>query len=102
MASNLARRVGFATVAIPAALGIVYFGGWPLAILLAIVGVLGVRELYDLAAHGGVRPSRAMGYTTAAALAPLTYLAVTDDHWAESIAETWPFAIALWLIVLLT
>ena len=102
MASNLARRVGFAAVAIPAALLVVYFGGWPLVTLLAIVGVLGVRELYDLAGRGGVRPSRAVGYVSAAGIAPLAYLNVSDGHWAESIAAAWPFAIAVWLIVLLT
>src|SRR4029079_10668141 len=32
--SNLARRVGFAVVAIPLALLLVWFGGWPLVLLL--------------------------------------------------------------------
>ena len=102
MASNLARRVGFAAVAIPAALLVVWFGGWPLAALLAIVGVLGVRELYDLAARGGVRPSRAVGYATATLVAPTAYLALSDASFGRALAAAWPYVSAVWLIVLLT
>lgn len=39
MAANFGRRIGFAAVAIPAAFGLVYLGGWTLALLAAVVGV---------------------------------------------------------------
>ena len=41
MASELARRVGFAAVAIPLVLLVVWYGGLPLAALLAIAAALG-------------------------------------------------------------
>ena len=53
MDANVVRRVGFAVVAIPVALAIVYLGGIPLALLVAVASLLGTRELYDLAAQKG-------------------------------------------------
>lgn len=102
MDANLARRIGVAAVAIPAALGIVYLGGWLLVALVALVGVLGVRELYDFAAHQQVRPSRSFGYGTAAAFAPIAYLASTSSSAQGWAATWWPYLGALWLIALLT
>ena len=68
----MVRRVAFAVVAIPLALGIVWFGGWPLALLVAVVGALGTRELFDLARQQGVDAARARSASaTAALLAPL-------------------------------
>ena len=58
MDANLVRRVGFAVVAIPLALLIVWYGGLPLALLLAVAGALATRELFDLAERqaGPARP----------------------------------------------
>ena len=51
MDAELVRRIAFAAVAIPLALLIVWYGGLPLAALLAAASALG---------HGGaVRPGRA-------------------------------------------
>ena len=102
MDANLARRIGVAAIGIPAALGIVYLGGWPLVALVAAIGVLGVRELFQFAERHAVRPSHAFGYATAAALAPLAYLATTSPGAAAQIRDWWPSAFALWLILLLT
>src|SRR3954464_11767153 len=41
--SNLVRRVGFAVVAIPLALVLVWYGGLPLAAVLAVAGGRGGR-----------------------------------------------------------
>ena len=71
MDANLIRRVGFAVVAIPLALGVIWYGGGPLALLLAVAGALGARELFDLAGRQGIRPIRPLGLVSAAALAPL-------------------------------
>ena len=54
-------RIAFAVVAIPTALGIVWFGGWALVALLTAAGVLGTRELFAFARQRGVEPSPALG-----------------------------------------
>ncbi|MGH7592202.1 MAG: phosphatidate cytidylyltransferase [Gemmatimonadales bacterium] len=76
MASNLTRRVAFAAVAIPVAGAVLWWGGWPLVVLVAVVAVLGTRELYDLSRREGVAPLTRLGLTAAALLSPLVYLAV--------------------------
>jgi len=67
MSSNLASRVLVAAVAIPAALVVVYIGGWALVGALAVLCVAGTREVYNLALSGGVRPLGEIGYLGAAA-----------------------------------
>jgi phosphatidate cytidylyltransferase len=95
MTGNFARRVAFSAVAIPSAAALIYLGGWPLAGLLAVAGVLGVREIYDFAARLGVDPLRRTGMTAALA-APLgTYWAKGSEvHFAEPAL----YLLALWLI----
>jgi phosphatidate cytidylyltransferase len=102
MDSNLVRRVTFAVVAIPLALAVVWLGGWPLVLLVAAVSVLGTRELFDIAARQSVYPSRALGLGTAGAFPVLVYLAVGRPDSAAALARWWPYAGALWMIVLLT
>ncbi|HEU5217202.1 MAG TPA: CDP-archaeol synthase [Gemmatimonadales bacterium] len=68
--SNFAKRVLVAAVAIPLALGIVWYGGLALALLVMVAAVLGTRELFDLSQKAGVRPLRGLGMALAA-LAPL-------------------------------
>ena len=98
MDGNLVRRVGFAAVAIPLALLVVWYGGLPLTLLLAAAGALGARELFDLAERRQVRPARGVGVASAAVVAPVVYaaLAVPDVH--AAVASAWPYAAALWLI----
>jgi phosphatidate cytidylyltransferase len=100
--SNLVRRVGFAVIAIPLALAVVWYGGLPLAVLLAIAGVLGTRELFDLAARQGIRAIRSFGLVSAAALAPITYAAVVAPGFRSTLLAAWPYAVAIWLVALLT
>jgi phosphatidate cytidylyltransferase len=102
MDSNLVRRVGFAVIAIPLALGVVWFGGLPLVLLLAVAGALGARELFDLAARQGIRAIRSFGVVSAAALAPITYAALVLPDFGATVLATWPYAVAIWLIALLT
>jgi phosphatidate cytidylyltransferase len=99
---NLIRRVLFAVIAIPLALALVWYGGVPLAIVLAIAAVLGARELFDLAARQGVQPLRPLGLATSAALAPIVYGAMISVEMRQWITGAWPYVAALWLIVLLT
>jgi phosphatidate cytidylyltransferase len=102
MDSNLVRRVGFAVIAIPLALALIWYGGLPLAFLLALTSVLGVRELFDLAGRQGVYPARPLGFVAAAALAPVTYAAVVAPDVRVLVLASWPYLVALWVIGLLT
>lgn len=102
MASEQVRRVGFAAVAIPLALALVWYGGAPLTLLLAAAAVLATRELFGLAERRDVRPARGFGLATAALIAPLIYAAMTFPSVGALAAEAWPYAAALWLIGLLT
>ena len=102
MDSNLVRRVGFAVIAIPLALAIVWYGGLPLVLLLATAGALGARELYDLAARQGIRAMRSFGLISAAALAPVTYAALVAADFRATVLAAWPYVAAIWLVVLLT
>jgi phosphatidate cytidylyltransferase len=101
MDANLVRRVGFAVVAIPVALGIVWYGGLPLALLLAAAGALATRELFDLAERGQVRPARVLGVVSAVAVAPLTYATIANDDFRVLMAGAWPYAAGLWLLAVL-
>jgi phosphatidate cytidylyltransferase len=98
---NLVRRVGFAVVAIPLALTLIWYGGLPLALVLGAAGALGARELYDLAARGSVRPIRPFGLASAAVLPPLVYGASAAPDWRPW-AQVWPYLGAIWVILLLS
>jgi len=67
MASELGKRVAVAAIGIPVALGIIYLGGWALAVLLAVIAALGAREYYRLARTRGVLPLEGIGAAGAAA-----------------------------------
>ena len=98
MASNLTLRIAFAAVAIPLAVGIVWLGGWPFAITLAALGVLGAREVYDLARRQGFDPLDRTGGLAAAAIPLLAYWAKGSEiHWAEPAL----YLGAVWLMVTL-
>jgi phosphatidate cytidylyltransferase len=66
--SELALRVLFSVIAIPAALGIIYFGDAALAALLAIIAALGAREFYRIARLAGSAPMEKIGVTLAGLL----------------------------------
>jgi phosphatidate cytidylyltransferase len=84
MASNLARRIAVAAIAIPLAVGVVWLGGWPLAAALAALGVLGTKEIYDLARRQGIDALDRTGWLAAAAIPLLAYWAKgSETHWAE-------------------
>lgn len=66
--SNLAARVIFAVLAIPVVLLLVYLGGLPLAILLALAGGRAAWEYYGIAEAAGERPMAVTGTIIAAAI----------------------------------
>jgi len=92
MASNLTLRIAFAAVAIPLAVGIVWLGGWLLAITLAALGVLGAREIYELARRQGIDALDRTGGIAAAAIPLLAY-------WAKGSVVF--YLGAAWLMVML-
>ncbi|MEZ0334535.1 MAG: phosphatidate cytidylyltransferase [Gemmatimonadales bacterium] len=102
MAPNDVRRIAFAVVAIPLAYLLVWYGGIPLVVLIAVAAGLGARELFGLAERQQVRPAVATGLVTAAALAPLTYASLVSPSTAALAVAAWPYAVAAWLIGLLT
>jgi phosphatidate cytidylyltransferase len=98
MSKNLMQRIAFACVAIPFTVLAIWWGGWVLAVLLAVLGVLGTREVYDLARRQGVAALASPGYAAAAAIPLATYWAKGSElHWAEPAI----FAGALWLLLVL-
>jgi phosphatidate cytidylyltransferase len=99
MASNLTQRVVVAAIAIPVALGLIYWGGWAMVLAVSLVAALGARELYDFARRLGVEPLGRTGIASAAAIPVLAYLNVT--HAAE-LAEWGWFLAGLWMVGLLT
>jgi phosphatidate cytidylyltransferase len=101
MDANLVRRIAFAVIAIPLAIAIVWYGGFPLAFLLAVAGALGARELFDLAARQGIQPIRPFGFVSAAALAPCAYASVAASDIRALIFAAWPYVTAVWVIALL-
>ena len=101
MASNMARRVAFAAVAIPVAIGVVWLGGAPLAALVAAAGVLGTREFLHFGERQGLRPWKPFAYLLAAAPAPLAWAVARAPEVAARVDAAGPYAAGLLLVALL-
>src|SRR5262245_5532985 len=99
MASNLTKRIAFAAIAIPIALGVVYWGGWALVAIVVAAAVLGARELLGFGRKLGVAPLDRTALISAAVLPVLVYLAIT--RYPVLSTSGWILA-GLWLVVLLT
>jgi phosphatidate cytidylyltransferase len=93
---NLLIRIAFAVPAIAVTLLLLRLGGWALAGVLAVLGVLGTREVYDLARAQGIEPLEWVGFI-GAALCPLAV------YWVKGYAEWEPvvYVGAVWLLVVL-
>ncbi len=83
---DLARRVAVAAVGIPAAVAVVYLGGWALGVVLALVAAGAAVELYRLSALQGARPFVLPGAVMAAAL---VLLAVIHRSPGEAAPALW-------------
>jgi phosphatidate cytidylyltransferase len=95
---NLWQRIIVAVIAIPAVIGIIWVGGWVLAAMIAILGVLGAREIYDFGRRQGIEPLDRTGWLAAAGIPLLAYWAKGSElHWAEPAL----YLGALWLMVVL-
>lgn len=93
------RRVLVAGVAIPAALGFVYAGGWVLTALVALFGALGAQEVYRLAQQGGVRPIVGLGIVAAALLPVVAF--VTSPIGPSTAPAVVLFGAAGWLVAVM-
>jgi phosphatidate cytidylyltransferase len=90
--------MAFGGIAFPLAVAVVWFGGWLFAVVLAALGVLGTREIYDLARRQGLDALDRTGGLAAAAIPLLAYWAKgSETHWAEPAL----YLGALWLMVML-
>lgn len=59
--ADLSRRMTVVAVGVPAAVTILYFGGWVLSVPLALLAAQGTSEAYKLAEASGARPFRWVG-----------------------------------------
>ncbi len=94
---NLLTRIAFALPAIALALAVLRAGGWALAAVLGGLGVLGAREVYDMARRQGIAPLNGLGYVAAAACPFAAVWASQGLHWAEPVILLG----ALWLLAVL-
>jgi len=96
MSRNLLVRIAVAVPAIAGALLALWLGGWVLAAVLAVLGVLGTNEVYAFAKKQGIEPLEWVGFLAAAAFPLATY-------WVKGYADWEPvvYAGAVWLLVAL-
>ncbi len=86
--SDLAKRWVVAAVGVPAVLGLLYLGGWFLAVPLAALAALGALEVDRLSAHAGVAPLPALGSAG-------TTTVVLAAGWQPTFMDFAPVALAL-------
>lgn len=101
MDSNLIRRIAVAVVGIPIALAFVWYGSWPLAAFIALIAVLGTREVYLLAAKQGVTAFYATGGIMAAALPILAYATASGNLVGDIWSGGWREIAVLWILTVL-
>jgi phosphatidate cytidylyltransferase len=99
MDGNLVKRIAFAAVAIPLALLLVWYGGWPLALLVSVVAALGVRELFDIAESQGYTPLRLNGLVLAVAIPLLVHAALTMPRMGAWVGGAWPYLFGVGLVI---
>ncbi len=106
--SNNVKRILFAVVAIPIAIGIVFQGGLALAVLVAVIAALGSHELVGIARKQGIEP---LGWLAvgASALIPIgTWVSYGGAivrfgglDWEAALPSPW-YALAALVIAVLT
>ncbi len=102
MDRNLVRRIAFAAVAIPMAILVVWVGGWPLALLVATIAVLGAGEVFDLARHQGIEALRPLGLGLAALIPLVGYLQLVNIAAADFLVDWSAYLVPLLVVILLT
>jgi len=79
--NNLAQRIATAVVAIPIAVGVIYLGGLPFALLLGVLAGAGAWELYRIAHASGIDALDPIGVVAAGALPLVVH--VTRLGWLD-------------------
>jgi len=99
--NNQAQRVATAAVGIPLAAVVVWNGGLPLVLVVALIAWLGTRELFDLAERTGVRALRRVGMLLAALVPLVTWLVTTPLERSLNPVEGFVASVLapLWLLV---
>jgi phosphatidate cytidylyltransferase len=82
--SELGKRWAVAGVGVPAIIGLLYLGGWPIALVMAGLAAMGAWEVYRLAEGSGIAPLYGIGATSAAALVLLAAWSPTFAGFAPS------------------
>jgi phosphatidate cytidylyltransferase len=95
--SELFKRVAVAIVGIPVVLAALWYGGWVLGALVAVVAVLATTELYGLARARGVEP---FAVTGAAASGAVVLIATAYPTPAQASAPALAVLVAVALIAL--
>lgn len=95
--SNLSLRLLVAGVGIPLGILLVYLGGWPLAVVLALLAAVGAWEVYRIAGARGWRPFTWLGVPAAALLVLSAQWAGEVGAWA---GPAWAVALLLTLVAL--
>jgi phosphatidate cytidylyltransferase len=80
---ELGQRVGVAVVGIPITVAALYYGGWPLGVLVGTAAALTASEFYALAVASGGQPFRVFGSLAAGGLV----LAATFNSTLASFAQ---------------
>lgn len=101
MDTNLIKRIAFAAVAIPLALLVVWYGGWPLALLVSAIAVLGVRELFAIAEAGGNTPLTGVGTVLAGLIPIISQAALTISDVGLIVGANWHYLFAGGVVLLL-
>jgi hypothetical protein len=99
MKSNMAKRVGFAVVAIPVVLSLVWYGGLPLALLVAAAGWLGAGELLGFARRQQVRPWSPAVHLLAGILPLVGWAVMVQPETRDGLQAQWPFIAGAWVLV---
>lgn len=67
MAAELTKRLAVAAVGVPFAISILYIGGWPMVIVLALIAAMGANEFARIARKNDVHPPAVLMMVAAAA-----------------------------------
>ena len=99
---ELTKRVAVAGVGIPAAVLVVYLGGWVMGVVLAAIAALGAREVYGLAAKRGATafsiPGAVLAATFVIAVTAAPGASVGGLLWTLTVGAALALSIlAIWL-----
>jgi phosphatidate cytidylyltransferase len=89
--SELSRRILFAVIAAPAAVGIIYLGGPALVTLLSVIAALGAWEFCRIARASGAQPFDTFAIVAAAAIPLIVFgvhLRLLAPNWTHAVIAT--------------